>query len=329
MRGVLKGVGVLTGLVLLVGSLVLTSSRLLEPRSARWVQIEAFTPYAIGSYSVLLLVGLIGAIRSRHRGLRATAAALVLVSMAGLGGHTAWFLPQVSGTTPPAADGAPLLTVMTANQLGGAGDAVALLQEATDAGVDVLVVTEITHETLRVLRENGVEQEFPHRAGEPIDGVYGTMVFSRHRMDEEVGLPTEMASFDVRLHVAGRRLDLVAVHPTPPVDIEQWREEHRSLGDWVDATSPDLVVGDFNATADHEPMRTLADAGYRSVTDLVNEGWRPTWPANHRLFGAIPVPPLVQIDHILCGPHMTALRSRTVAIDGTDHLAVVAVVAPR
>ncbi len=70
---------------------------------------------------------------------------------------------------------------------------------------------------------------------------------------------------------------------------------------------PDLVVGDFNATADHEPMRSLADAGYRDVGELANEGWQPTWPSGDavELLG-VSVPSLVQIDHVLVGPRLAA-----------------------
>ena len=87
-------------------------------------------------------------------------------------------------------------------------------------------------------------------------------------------------------------------------------------------------MGDLNATVDHEPMRRLADAGYRSATELANEGWQPTWPAYGVVHVAgVEVPRLVQIDHVLLGRRMAALETHTLAIRGTDHRALVAEVA--
>lgn len=325
----LKGVGVLLVLVLTAVAMLLTTSRLVEPAGVQWIQAEAFTPYAMIAYTVLLFGALIGLIRSRRRSGRIAMSVCAVVAVAGLGAHVAWFLPQVNGPVSPPADGSPVLVVMTFNQYAGTADELSLLEAATDADADVLVVQEITPPSLRRLEDAGLDEVFPYRAGDPIDGVFGTMVFSRERSGEVADLPTEMASFAVPVQVAGQRLDLVTAHPAPPTDAEQWREDHRALWDWVQSNEPDVLAGDFNATADHPPMRSLTATGYRSVTELANEGWRPTWPSNQQLFGFLPVPPLVQIDHVLCGPRMTALGSRTVRIEGSDHRAVVAEIAYR
>ena len=90
----------------------------------------------------------------------------------------------------------------------------------------------------------------------------------------------------------------------------------------------DLVLGDFNATEDHAPMRSLAAAGYRDVGELANQGWQPTWPASDR-WAVLPgiAFPLAPIDHVLVGPRLAAIGQHTVAVPGSDHRAVVAVVA--
>lgn len=328
-RGVLKGLGVLLVLALSAVAVLLTTSRLLEPAGAQWIQAEAFTPYAILAYAVLLIAALIGLIRSRQRSGRIAMSACAVIAVAGLGAHVAWFLPQVNGSVSPPADGSPVLVVMTFNEFAGNGNELSLLEAAAEAEADVLVVQEITPPSLQRLEAAGLDEVFPYRAGDPIDGVFGTMVFSQEEVGEVIDLPTEMSSFAVSVQVAGRKLDLVAAHPAPPTEAEQWRADHRALGDWVQENEPDLLAGDFNATADHPPMRSLTAAGYRSVTELTNEGWQPTWPSNQRLFGVLPVPPLVQIDHVICGPQMTALGSRTVRIEDSDHRAVVAEIAYR
>lgn len=329
MHGVLRGSGVLLVLVLVAAASVLTISRLLEPSGAQWIQAEAFTPYALVVYAVLLIVALVALIRARHRVSRILTCGGALVAAAGLGAHVAWFSPQVTGAVSPPADGSPVLVVMTVNEYAGAADELSLLEAAAETSTDVLVVQEITPSSLQRLIDAGIRDVFPHRVGDPIDGVFGTMVFSGEPLGDVTDLPTEMASFAVPVRWGGGELELVAAHPAPPTDVEQWHEEHRVLGEWVRENEPDLVAGDFNATADHQPMRALGAAGYRSVTELANEGWQPTWPSNHRAFGFLPVPPLVQIDHVLAGPQMAAEGSRTIRIEGSDHRAVVAEIAYR
>ncbi len=95
---------------------------------------------------------------------------------------------------------------------------------------------------------------------------------------------------------------------------------------WCAPSIPTLVVGDFNATLDQAPLRDLEDEGYRSVTELLNQGWQRTWPANgrYRPFNLFPVPRLVQIDQVMLGAGLAAIGSHTVHIDGTDHLGLVA-----
>jgi hypothetical protein len=70
--------------------------------------------------------------------------------------------------------------------------------------------------------------------------------------------------------------------------------------------------------------------GADSELTATNKGWQPTWPVNGRLrIGGIALPALVQIDHVLIGPALSALDNRIVRVDGTDHAIVVAEVAPR
>ena len=118
------------------------------------------------------------------------------------------------------------------------------------------------------------------------------------------------------------------MHPYSPTVPGAWRDDHAAVVAAVDSERPDLVVGDFNATADHPPMRALADLGYRDVGELANQGWQPTWPSSGaRDVLGIPVPSLVQIDHVLVGPLLAAISMRTVAIADSDHRAVLADVA--
>ena len=107
------------------------------------------------------------------------------------------------------------------------------------------------------------------------------------------------------------------------------RENDALMGAAASA-SPDLVLGDMNATADHATMRAWKAAGWRDSLELVNAGWSRTWPAN----GISPVPglhppALIQIDHVLVGERFAVTESEVVQVSGTDHRAVLATVARR
>lgn len=307
--------------VLLLPALLLTLTRLFEPRGARWVQLEAFTPLAAAPYAVLvLLAGLVA-----WRGRDATAVAVALVAVVGLGLHGWWFAPLVSGANPPAAAEAETLTVMTANMHLGDADGIELVASASEVGADILVVQEVTAPLLVDMERAGLAALFPHRAGEPGDSAEGTMVFAAVELGEARLVAT---TWDSWLVEAGE-LTLLAVHPHAPSDIGRWRADHELLSRTTTEEEPDLVVGDFNATPDHPPMRALAGAGWRSATELANEGWHPTWSPSGYFVVDLQLPALVQVDHVLVGRDLAAQSAHTVEIAGSDHRALVAEVAAK
>ena len=85
-------------------------------------------------------------------------------------------------------------------------------------------------------------------------------------------------------------------------------------------------MGDLNATLDHEPVQRLVDDGWRDAVELADEGFSPTWPAHgeYRPF----LGPVVAIDHVMLTDAWTVTEVGTVDVLGTDHLAVVATLAP-
>src|SRR5688500_4581718 len=147
------------------------------------------------------------------------------------------------------------------------------------------------------------------------------MVFSNVRLGKATRLHTSGGSWRVPI---GQHT-LFAVHPRAPIDIAKWRRDHYVIRSAVTEEKPDLVVGDFNATHDHPPMRALADAGYRSASELANEGWQPTWPAaaGASVLGDS-VPNVVAIDHVQVGRTFAAISTHTIDIPESDHSALVA-----
>jgi endonuclease/exonuclease/phosphatase family metal-dependent hydrolase len=150
------------------------------------------------------------------------------------------------------------------------------------------------------------------------------MVFSNEQLGQPVLLATGFQSYRVQVGT----LTLLAVHPVSPRLPQAWRRDHDLIRREAVDKDADLIVGDLNATSDHDVLRELEDAGFRDAGELANEGWQPTWPANHvGLFARLP--PLVRIDHVLVAPTLASLGTHTVDIRGSDHLALVATVARR
>jgi endonuclease/exonuclease/phosphatase (EEP) superfamily protein YafD len=281
---------------------------------------EGFTPLAIVLYGVAAVLLGVRLLFTRGWWVWAFAG----IALVGLVAHCWWFAPQVTGANPPPVDGADTLVMMTANIAQGDGDPIELVRRASDEHVDLLVVEEITAADLADMERSGIADLLPYRAGRTGTGGAGTMVFSRAELGPAERTDTRHDGWIVTMD----DLTLIATHPQAPTQPDIWTDDHAALLAAVREHQPDLVLGDFNATDDHAPMRALADAGYRDVGELANEGWQPTWPANDRwaLLPGLSFP-AAQIDHVLVGPRMAAIGQHTVEIPGSDHRAVVALVA--
>jgi endonuclease/exonuclease/phosphatase family metal-dependent hydrolase len=231
----------------------------------------------------------------------------------------------VTGDRPAAAEGAQRITVMNSNLYEGRGDPQDLVDAVRDNHVDILVLEEVTPDVLQKADELGLAELLPDRVGEPDYEVAGTMILADEPLTDHVRLRTTFQGWEA---VYAGTLTVLGVHPVAPVDPAGWRADHAAILQQAETDHADLVVGDMNATPDHDVMRRLDDAGFRDAGELSNQGWQPTWPANH--VGVFPLlPPLVRIDHVLVGVHLTALGTHTVDIGGTDHYALVATVAAR
>lgn len=322
-----RATAVLVALVvaLLVPALLLTGIRLGDPRTGLLIQLGAFTPFALAPYLLAALIG--GVALLRGSGPRTLLAVPVVVAAAGLVVHLAWVAPLVTGGQRAPVPGAEPVVLMSSNVFFGRGDGAAVVREATEADVDVLVLSEVTVDTVAAMEAAGVDERFPHRVGAPgaTESNVGTMVWSRTPVTLEEDLAG--TTFD-NLVVRTAGLRLVAAHPAAPLDPEEWREDHARILEAVRQRRPDVVVGDLNATLDHRPVRRLLDAGYRDAAELTNAGLQPTWPAN----GKYPVlgrfPPSAPIDHVLVGQAWTATGTGRVVVPDSDHLAVLSSLAP-
>jgi endonuclease/exonuclease/phosphatase (EEP) superfamily protein YafD len=315
-------------------AVALTLTRLADPVSGPGVRTVSFTPMAVPFYVAdVLVVGV--AVAAGWGGPRKVTGVVLAGLVAGLGLHVWWLSPQFVGDTPAAAADATPLVIMNANLYAGGADVAEVVEVAAENDVDVLILEEITFGGLERMEAAGLADLLPYRIGSPNGAVDGTMVFSRQPLGEPARLDTLFQSWQVEVGESGSAgsVQLLAVHPqapVPPAGPDVWRAEHAAVLEAAEEYDADLVVGDMNATADHRPIRDLRDGGWKDANDIANAGWMPTWPAN----GITPAPglsppTLIQIDHILVGPRLTVLDTKSVEISGSDHRALIATVALR
>ena len=300
---------------------VLTFIRIFNPGSDLSIKLVAFTPLAIPLYAVAVLLLLGGGLR---RGVtRAPYLMPAALALLGILLHLWWFSPQFTGTQPEAKPGGERTVVMTANLKLGQGDALQLVRRASDLDVDILVVNEITPAALATMEGGGISELFPFRAGDAAEGPRGTILFAR----EEVSLVSDLKTAFRGFTATVGDLSVMAVHPSPPTRADQWRRDHATLLEAAKTQRPDVIAGDFNATADHVPMRELDDAGFHDSAQLANKPFLATWPME----GNAPLtvfPPLVAIDHVLVTNDWVVTKTGTVDLADTDHRSVVTVFAP-
>lgn len=316
--------------LLLVPAVTLTIFRFTQPGWGFAVRAVGFTPYALPLYFLAFLVVLVPLLM-RGAG-RRIVGVLTLLSLAGLATHLWLIAPEFSGDSAEPGDDGLEFRVMTLNLYGGQADPAEVVSIAAEQRVTTLVLHEITPEALAELEGFGLAEALPYRAGEPGSGTTGTMVFSAFRLRTLKQLDTSLGSWAVEAVMPQGLLRMYAVHPRPPKgDADEWADDLDAIIDAAAADSEvDLIIGDLNATPDHRALHELADLDFHSAAERTNSGWQPTWPDHgEQTFLGIPLPRLVQIDHVLVGRSMAALASNTAEVEGTDHRALIAEVAFR
>ena len=291
--------------------------RLLGAERGHGIQLVAFTPYVAGG--ALLPAVLALALRRRR------AAVVALVTAIGLGAAVA---PRAVGSVEAAA-GRPVLRVLAANLLAGAADPAAVVDLVRRAEVDVLAVQELTPDAATSLDRHGLRALLPHRVLEPIVGTEGSGLYSRLPL-RDTGVRRNGGGFRQAYGTltphGGAPVTVESVHPMAPASAWALPWWERDLAAQPPAT-PDgpvrVLAGDFNATLDHARLRRLLRTGYRDAADVVGAGLVGTWGP----YDGDPIPP-VTLDHVLADRRVRVLDFAVHPVPGSDHRAVLAVLAP-
>ncbi|GGY42821.1 endonuclease/exonuclease/phosphatase family protein [Streptomyces omiyaensis] len=274
-------------------------------------QLLSFLPWATAPAGL----GLLLAAASRRR-VPAYLAVLVLLA-------TVWAslpytpLPAVTHGTPVAR-----IRVIAANVEFGQATA-ALIDLARRERPQLLYVSECDPACGRALTA-ALSGTLPHRVSVDAAGSAGSVLLSAYPLRDRSVVPSTMGMPGATATVAGRPVRLQLAHPMPPLpgQVALWKRELGRLRDTVAARPAGgtlLVAGDFNASQDHAALRSLAAAGpLLDAARVTGASRTPTWPAEG------PLPPYVQIDHVLTTPDLAAVATRFPALAGSDHRAVLA-----
>lgn len=272
-------------------------------------QALAFTPFVAVAAVIPILIAALLRVWPATAVAVLVAAVLVLAVAPREFGH---------GSEPDGEPG-PTLRVLAANMMLGGGDPQRLVDLVEQLDVDVLSVEELTPELERGLEDAGLTELLPQSVLEPLDGSGGGGLYGRvpGSSPDTSELPGGFAWVSVRLELpSAPAVDIASVHTVPPT-AESWEQDLENIPP-TGGTTMRILIGDFNATLDHDAFRNVLDRGYDDAAETIGAGLTPTWPVGHR------EPPLVAIDHVLADERLGVSSFSVHEIDGTDHKAVFA-----
>jgi endonuclease/exonuclease/phosphatase (EEP) superfamily protein YafD len=236
--------------------------------------------------------------------------------------------PRRTAQAGPMPTGSDAVTVrfLTLNALVGRANPAAIVSHARELRLDVLAVQELTPELAGNLAQAGLPELLPYSCLDPRPGHTGIGIWSSWPLSRLPAVPgarnpMPRAELDV-----GWPVTVTVVHPPAPLRGGQpgWQQDmDRLLSALTGTTGQQFVAGDFNASRDHGAFRRLLSAQFVDCADAAQDRQWPgfTWPANRKF------PPVMRLDHILVSRQGAIVReTRNVAIPGTDHLGVLAVI---
>ncbi len=209
------------------------------------------------------------------------------------------------------------ITIYSANVLydGGRADDVVTSILAEDA--DVVVLQEVRWPFLKELREDPRLADWVHRSDDAPSAPQGNLIWSRWPF-ADLTVDPFVSSQLVTAVVDGPAgpFAVTVVHTLAPsisANVPIWTAQLAQLAT-VDTSTPHMLVGDFNATADHRQFRSLFGRGWTDVHERKGCGFDATWPVDHELPFAV-----MRLDHALVTDHFEVLDVRFGEPAGSDH----------
>jgi endonuclease/exonuclease/phosphatase (EEP) superfamily protein YafD len=278
------------------------------------IPLMAFTPYVAVWVWIPALLAL-----TFRRWVPGLIAAVVAVALA------ACVLPRALPDLDRGAGDGVELHVMTSNMLFGGADAAEVVRLVRENDVAVLAVQEFAPRAQTSLAAAGLDALLPYHELAPREWASGTALYSRYPLTEPAAKPNGGGfeqTWGTIQPPGAAPVYVASVHPlapSAPATYARWRsdlaEEPRSDGD----NPRRILLGDFNSTLDHGPLRDLITGGYRDAADTVGKGLIGTWGP----YDGDPIPP-VTIDHVLVDEEIGVRDVSVHDVTKSDHRAVVA-----
>jgi endonuclease/exonuclease/phosphatase (EEP) superfamily protein YafD len=247
---------------------------------------------------------------------RATAVATVIAA-----GLLVAVAPRTFAAPQPRAAG-PTIRVLSGNLMFSRVDPDYLYALIKRTGADVVSLQEFNPDEADALEKAGLGRLLPYHDLDPRWEASGSGIYSRFPLKPLPSQPgTAMAMPNAEIDLpGGRRLEVTAVHPLPPISASafaRWRHDLRGLP----AADPDgplrILAGDYNSSLDHAILRSVLGRGYADVADQVGKALDPTWGVS--MYG----PPLT-LDHILVDRRCAVRQVSIHDLPGSDHRAILA-----
>jgi endonuclease/exonuclease/phosphatase (EEP) superfamily protein YafD len=259
----------------------------------------------------------------------------VCTGLAAVAAAFPWFfvLGYASPTDRVAPAGAQTLNLLVVNAHQGRAQAKDIVAAAVARSADVVVVTELSNNLAHELTVEGLDGLVTpayvllpgvDAQGAPLPADAGIGVWSKYPMDSVQSVPgTQWPAVIGRVMAPDAPFVLVAGHVRTPLPSggAQWASDLSALRAVSSAarqqlpTTPQVMLGNLNATPWHADFRRFGGVGLVDATDVLGQGLRATWPAWSPL-------PLLPLDHALVSRQVVVTDVDTVVVGGTDHRAL-------
>lgn len=125
------------------------------------------------------------------------------------------------------------------------------LQAIITADADLVALTETDERWAVGL--SSLDERYPHHVKVPLNNTYGMMLYSRHEIithQVEYLVSKETPSIHAALSVNGRRINIILIHPEPPLDIKRLKDKDLEILkvslSVEEKESPTVLCGDLN-----------------------------------------------------------------------------------
>lgn len=279
-----------------------------------FVQFFAFTPY-VAAWSA---VPVIAALATR----RWLAGAVAVVTLAIF---AVTVLPRAITDRDRGPQDGVRLRVMTSNMLFGNADPAEIVDLVRSQAVSVLALQEFSPAAQTRLAEAGLGDLLPYSSLSPEYGAGGSGLYSRFPITDP-GTRDNAGGFHQAYGTiqppGATKLVVESAHPLAPAArsaLDGWRTDLEAQPRPDNAGPPRILLGDFNSTLDHQPLRSLIAKGYRDAADAAGKGLIGTWGP----YDGDPIPP-VTIDHVLVDERLGVGAAAVHGVRGSDHRSLIA-----